>query len=79
MKSMLREGEKIHHSKCTMSQNSKKHAIPLLQMQSIFTTQNQDCIYLLCLILIYKEIKYKSFDSLLLSIKIKSHMQMQKT
>jgi hypothetical protein len=33
MKAMLREGENIHHSRCTMSQNAKKHAILLLQMQ----------------------------------------------
>jgi hypothetical protein len=36
MKAMLREGENMHHFKCTMSQqcSKKKHAIPLLQMQA---------------------------------------------
>jgi hypothetical protein len=59
--------------------NAKNHAISLLQMQASFTTQKQECIYLLCLILLYKESKYKSFDAPLLSIRRKSHMQMQKT
>jgi hypothetical protein len=49
--------------------NAKKHAISLLQMQASFTTQNQECIYLPCLILMYKEIKSKSFNAPLLSIK----------
>jgi hypothetical protein len=79
MKAMLREGENIHHSRCTMSQNAKKHAIPLLQMQASFTTQKKECIYLLCLIMMYTEIKYKTFNAPLLSIRRKSPMQMQKT
>jgi hypothetical protein len=59
--------------------NAKNHAISLLQMQTSFTTQKKECIYLLCLILMYKEIKSKSFDAPLLSIKRKIQMQMQKT
>jgi hypothetical protein len=48
---------------------AKKHAISLLQMQASFTTQKKECIYLICLILMYKEIKSKSFNAPLLSIK----------
>jgi hypothetical protein len=62
-----------------MSQNAKKHAIPLLQMQASFTTQKQEFIYLLCLIMMYTESKYKTFNAPLLSIRRKSPMQMQKT
>jgi hypothetical protein len=57
---------------------AKNHAISLIQMQTSFTTQKKECIYILCLILMYKESKYKSFDDLLLSIRRKSPMQMQK-
>jgi hypothetical protein len=79
MKAILREGGNVYHSRCTMSQNAKNHAILLLQMQASFTTQNQEFKYGLCLILMYKEIKYKSFNAPLLSIGRKSQMQMQKT
>jgi hypothetical protein len=61
------------------TKNAKNHAISLPQMQASFTTQKNECNYLICLILMYKEIKCKSFNAPLLSIKIKSEMQMQKT
>ena len=57
----------------------QKHAIPLLQMQASFTTQKHECMYLLCLIMMYTESKYKTFNAPLLSIRRKSPMQMQKT
>jgi hypothetical protein len=65
--------------RCTMSQNAKNHAILLLQMQASFTTQKKECNYFLCLILMYKAIKYKSFNAPQLSMRRKSHMQMQNT
>jgi hypothetical protein len=79
MKDILREGENVHHSRCTIFQNAKNHAIFLLQMQASFTTQKKKCIYLLCFIMMYTEIKYKTFNAPLLSIRRKSPMQMQKT
>jgi hypothetical protein len=51
----------------------QKHPIPKCNFLNAiyYTTQNQECNYLLCLILIYKESKCKSFNASLLSIKMK--------
>ena len=54
MKAMLQEGENIHHTDAQCPQKAKKHAIPLLQMQASFTTQKQEFIYGIFLILMYK-------------------------
>jgi hypothetical protein len=57
---------------------SKNHALLLLQMQASFTTQKKEFIYILFLILMCTESKYKSFNAPLLSIRRKSPMQTQK-
>jgi hypothetical protein len=80
MKAMLREGENVYHSQMhNVPKCQKQHAIPLLQIQTSFTTQKKERNYGICLILMYNESKYKSFDALLLLIRRKNPMQMQKT
>jgi hypothetical protein len=65
--SYIRDGEEVQLS-LTKTPNSQ---MQFSKCNLYYTTQKKECNYLLCLILIYKESKCKSFNASLLSIKMK--------